>query len=243
MIDFSHVKLGRSGVTHDPRRRAMATTLLESLPAAPLAVDNSMGVQSWGMDGNDIYGDCVFAGLAHNQQVVTLDAGQEQSPSTAQVLAAYSLYTGFNPDDPSTDQGAEELSTLTAVRAAKNGIYGHKLLNFISPDPKNLDHVRKAIAYFRVVYMGCAMPANFRDQPVWTAVANDGGEVGGHCMCAASYTPEQISFITWGENQPADFNWWLKYTDECHILVWDTTLRLFPAATRQTILNMLDELS
>ena len=243
MSDLSKVRLGRKSVTHDPKRRAMATTLLESLPPAPLACDNTMGVSEWGMDGNDAFGDCVFAGLDHHQQVVTLDAGQRTEAGTAAVLAAYTEYTGFNRNHPSTDLGANELDILTRVMAAEQGIFGHKLLGLISPDPKNLDHVKKAIAYFRAVYMGCEMPINFRGQQVWTAVENDGGIEGGHCMVNASYTADLIPFITWGANQPAEWGWWLKYVDEVHILVWDTTLQLFPAATKGTILNMLEELN
>ena len=239
MIDFNNVKLGRKSVSFNPKLRAATTSLLETLPPPPLAVDNRMGVTDWGMMGNDTIGDCTCAGLAHHQQVVTLDAGQQQTPSTEQVLAAYSQFCGYVPGDPSTDQGGNELDILTTLLTLKQGVFGHRLLGYVSPDPKNLDHVKKAIAYFRAVYMGCLMPANFRSQSVWTAVENDGGIDGGHCMCVGSYTPDQIPFITWGENQPADYSWWLKYTDEVHCLVWDTTLKLFPASTQQTILNVM----
>lgn len=221
----------------------MATTLLEALPPAPRACDNTMGVREWGMDGNDLFGDCVFAGLDHHQQVITLDAGKRTEAGTPAVLAAYSEYTGFNRHHPSTDLGANAMEVLTRVMATPQGIFGHRLLGFVSPDPKNFDHIKKAITYFRAVYVGCEMPNNFRTQPVWTPVAADGGNAGGHCMVSAQYTAELAPCITWGGIQPAEWGWWLKYVDEAHVLVWDTTLQLFPAATRQQVLNMMQEVN
>jgi hypothetical protein len=243
MIDYSGVKLGRHPAVYSLTHQKLGLAVMKLLPAPPPVVDNRMGITAWGMDGNDRYGDCVFAGLAHYQQVITADAGNVLSPSTEEVLAAYSYYAGFNPNYPSTDRGAEELDTLLRVTEAKDGIYGNRLLGFVSLDPKNIDHVKKAIAYFRAVYMGCEMPSNCNKQKVWQAVAGDGGTVGGHCMVAASYTPNLIPCITWGENQEIEWDWWLKYVDEAHVLVWETTLKLFPSATQQTILNLLKGLN
>jgi hypothetical protein len=241
--DYSAVKFGRSGVEYDHRRRIAATSLLESLPPAPLAVDNTMGMTEYGMLGNDTLGDCTMAGLAHHQQIITLDGGKAVCPSTEQVISAYSQYCGYVPGNPATDNGGVELNILTQIEGSRNGVFGKKLLGYISPDPKNLDHVKKAIAYFRCIYMGCLLPGNFRTQPVWSVVADDGGIEGGHCMVNAKYDPDQIEFITWGMKQPATWAWWLKYVDECHVLVWDATLKLFPYATQQTILNMMHELN
>lgn len=232
----------------------MATRLLESLPAPPLAVDNTMGVTDWGMDGNGPdpanppqipggVGDCTIAGIDHHQQVIALDSGNRTQATTAQVLQGYSQYCGYVLGNDATDQGGNENSILTQILAAKGGIFGHTLLGTVSPDPKNLDHVKKAITYFRAVYMGCLIPNSIDGQQVWDVVNPDGGIEGGHCMVSASYTPDRIDFITWGMNQPATWAWWLDYVDECHVLVWDTTLNLFPASTQQTILNMLEEVN
>jgi hypothetical protein len=249
-------KLGRGLYpTYDAKLRAGSTALMESLPAAPYAVDNTMGVTDWGMMGNgpdqnnppeipDGVGDCTCAGLAHHQQVITLDAGAMRTPSTGQVLNEYGDLTGYILGNAATDQGGNELDILTQITANKgSSVYGRKLLGYVSPDPKNLDHVKKAIALFRAVYMGCVMPANYPDQEIWDAVANDGGIVGGHCMVNAKYDPDFIEFITWGMNKRATWAWWLKYVDEVHILVWDTTLKLFPAATQQQILNLMEEVN
>lgn len=255
MIDFTNVKLGRSSVTFNPRLRAASTTLLETLPAAPYAVDNTMGKTEWGMMANgpspdnppqipDGVGDCTCAGLAHNIQVITLDGGSVVTPSTASILAEYGTLDGYVLGDPATDQGGNELNMLAQILARKNSsIYGQKLLGTVSPDPKNLEHVKRGITLFRSAYMGCLMPANYPDQIIWDAVANDGGIEGGHCMNVPQYDPQGVTFITWGMLQRATYSWWLKYVDEVHFLVWESTLKLFPASTQQTILNMLQAIN
>lgn len=247
-------KLGRSSVIHDPQRRMLATTLLESLPKPPRAVDNRLGVTDWGMMANgpsphnppeipEGVGDCTIVGLAHNQQVLTLDGGRIERPTTAQVVAEYSRSTGYILGDPSTDLGGNELKILTGIEARKDAsIFGQKLLGFVSPDPKNLDHVRKAIAYFRCLYLGGMIPASVNGQTVWTPVLGSPIE-GGHCYVAAAYSEAQMPIITWGMNQPVDWDWHLAYTDEAHVLVWESTLKLFPASTQQTILNMLQAIN
>lgn len=240
MIDLRTVKLGRKSVTHDPKKRMLATSFLETLPPPPDSVDNTNGITEWGMDGNDTLGDCTMAGLDHHHQVVTLNAGNRISATTSEVVDAYSEYCGYVVGNPSTDQGGNENDILTQVMAG-SGVFGGKLLGTVSPDPKNIDHVKKAIALFRAVYMGCEIPRNIQNQNVWTAVENDGGIEGGHCMINASYTPTFVPFITWGMNQPATWSWWLKYVDECHVLVWDSTLKLFPASQQNTILAMLNQ--
>lgn len=236
-------KLGRASVTHNPLRRKLATTLLESLPEAPAAVDNTNGLTSWGMMGNDTLGDCTCAGLGHSVQIATLNTGGIQTPSTDVVEQAYSTLCGYVAGNPATDQGGNELDILTTLEGSKGGVFGRKLLGFVSPDPKNLDHVKKAIAYFGSVYMGCLLPVNTQTQPVWTPEAQDGGIEGGHCMVNARYDATLIPFITWGKVQPATWDWWLRYVDECHVLLWDVWLRKFPLATQQTLLGMLDGVS
>ena len=63
---------------------------------------------AYGMLGNDAVGDCTIAGHYHlrmNMQAVA-NAGTPLVVTTEQALADYSAATGYNPADPSTDQGA-----------------------------------------------------------------------------------------------------------------------------------------
>lgn len=240
------VKLGRSAIKHLPARRLLGHHLLEMLPPPPPAVDNTNGGTSWGMMKNDVLGDCTCAGLAHSLQIATLNSGIKQTPSDEEVLQAYEQFCGYNPADSSTDQGGVEVDILTAV--SKVGFAGHKLLGWASPDPGNIDHWKKAIAYFNAVYIGAAMPLSAQNNGptvLWNVESgNDGvaGGWGGHCLISAKYAPDMTEFITWGANQPATWDWRNAYVDEVHVLLWDCDLAKFPVSTQETILSMLDSL-
>jgi hypothetical protein len=222
----------------------MGHRILDALPDAPPTIDNTHGISSWGMMLNDILGICTIAGLGHSQQVVSLCAGEEITPPDAVIEQGYETLCGYNPSDPSTDQGGVEMDILSTV--STTGFAGMKLLGFVSPDPQNIDHVKKAIALFRSVYVGASMPLSAQNSGVWDVVSGDEGVPGGwggHCMVGPKYDPSQVNFITWGANQAATWAWWQKYVDEFHVLVWDKVLNLFPEETQQDIIDMLQTLN
>jgi hypothetical protein len=55
--------------------------------------------------GNDRYGDCVFAGAAHETMMLAREAGNAVWFSDAGVPADYAAMTGFDLRNPQTDQG------------------------------------------------------------------------------------------------------------------------------------------
>lgn len=238
------LKLGVRAVKHSAAHRLAAHALLESLPAPPERVDNRNGIASWGMMLNDQLGCCTIAGLGHSAQVATLGAGAEVTVPDAVILSDYERFCGYVNGDPSTDQGGVELDVLADARA--QGFGGEELLGYVSPDPANVDHVKKAIAWFRSVYVGAALPLSAQKQGgVWTVVAGQQGVAGGwggHCMVAPAYTPELCPWITWGANQDADWGWFARYVEEVHVLLWKSQLAQFPAATQAQVLGMLEAL-
>jgi hypothetical protein len=62
------VKLGKKAAREDPRTLCFAT-YKRALAPAPATYDYSGRLQNIGMLGNDIYGDCTCAGIAHLIQV------------------------------------------------------------------------------------------------------------------------------------------------------------------------------
>lgn len=240
------VRLGRKGVKHVAARRLLAHDLFAHLPHPPLRIDHTNGHVDWGMMENDVLGLCTCAGLAHSLQLATLATGGIETPPDAVVVQAYRDFCGYDPADPTTDQGGFESDVLSDVQ--RMTFAGHKLLGWASPDPRNLDQVRKAVAYFNSVYIGAAMPLSAQvngPAHVWKVVdGKDGiaGGWGGHCMVAGHYSPLGMEFITWGTNQPATWEWYLAYVDEVHVLLWDCQLKMFPAAQQGTILKMLQSL-
>ena len=70
---------------------------------APIALD---------ILGNDTAGDCVIAAAMHYAQVETANTGNPLTPNAALTLATYSAITGYDPNDPNTDQGTDFESQL-----------------------------------------------------------------------------------------------------------------------------------
>ena len=244
MPDFSQMKLGRRAIRHSSFRKLLAQPVFDALPQAPPTQDNTNGITQWGALANDYLNDCTCAGIGHSFQIATLNTGIEASVTDADVIGLYEAYCGYNPANPATDQGGIEDDVLLGIQ--QHGFMGAKLLGWVSINPLNTEHVRQAIAYFGSVYFGAEMPLSAQNQAVWDVVAGQQGVPGGwggHAMVSAKYDAGGMEFITWGENQPASWQFWLFYADECHALLWDVWLKRFPLASQKTILNMLQGVS
>ena len=237
MVDHSGARLGRSGLRVDEKRRAIAASLFPKLPPPPDVVDWSCGKTDWGMMGNDRLGDCVFAGAAHFIQVATLATTQIVTPPDDQIIQMYEKWAGYNPADPSTDQGYIEADFLD--HWLKEGYCGQNLIAHISTDPKNLDHVKKSVNFFGPAYMGVVLPISAQTQAVWDVVDHDGGVWGGHCMIVVSYDSFGPTFITWGGLKRATWAWWEKYVDESHSLLLEAWTLRYPSISNKILVGIL----
>lgn len=217
-------KLGRKPARHDPLTLPFARYLTGELPAPPESVDLTQGVGSWPMMGNDELGDCTCAAAGHLIEAWTQAAkGAAQVIPDSAVLAAYEAVGGYVPGDPSTDQGADELTVLKYWR--KTGIGGHKIAAFVAVDPQNSDHVRQAIALFGGLYLGIAMPLSAQEQTIWDVPA--GGPVGsgapgswgGHAVPQLQYDPKLTTVITWGQKLQMTWEFFSTYVDEAWAIV------------------------
>src|ERR1700689_1515906 len=126
-IDPHKLKLGKSVARHDPRTLLMASYLTPALPAPPASFDLAEKVGSaWGMMDNDQIGDCTCAAAGHLIMEWTANAGKKMvTPTDAQIVAAYSAITGYNPTTGANDNGANEVDGLNYWR--QDGIAGHKM--------------------------------------------------------------------------------------------------------------------
>lgn len=166
--------------------------------------------------GNNEYGDCGFAGLANALATFRSQRGLPGKTTTADVLTWYHDCTGFEENDPSTDQGVVLLDALNWAR--RTGL----IFGYVKVDPHNLLHVRLAKFLFGGVYVGAALPASAQDtSSPWIGKpgsldGSDGvGSWGGHCLWSA----RDCSYRTWGLQQPADDQWSLNYVQECYALL------------------------
>ncbi len=222
MADHSKMKLGRKAIKTDSRTLALGRYFTPSLPPPPSALDWTKGITGWGMMLNDTLGDCTIAGCGHAIQVWTANTGSETTVPDSTVLSYYESWDGYNPDDPSTDQGGVELDVLKSWQ--KQGFAGNSLVAFADPKPDNLTEVRQSIALFGGVYIGLSLPLTAQSQDVWDLVPRGGanakpGSWGGHCVFVPKYDGKSFTCITWGQLKTMTVAFWNKYCDEAHALL------------------------
>lgn len=204
-----NLKLGLAPFTPDSRDlRFQSYRLTSALPKHPAVFGHETLVRSWGMLGNDRYGDCVFAGAAHETMLWNAMGGKRTDFNDRVVLSDYSALTGFNPADPATDQGTD--MRAAAKYRQKTGVIDckgvrHKIGAYVFLDPKNLEQMTEAMWLFGAVALGMQMPDSAMDQydkgKPWDVVKGAKVE-GGHYVPGVALRGGNISVVTWAKLQP-----------------------------------------
>jgi hypothetical protein len=232
--DPAKVKLGKLAPVRLPHMRMFAELQKAvALPAPPPAVGWYKGtpatkygplpaVTSFDMDGNDTIGLCGVAGLAHFEQVVSTVAGSPVVPTKADCIAEYSRLTGYNPDDPSTDQGSVLSELLQAFETG--GVFGRKISGFVGLDPTNLTQMKSGIWFFGATYLGVELPTVAQSQTVWdvtgsTTGDSEPGSWGGHCVLDVALDDTYHALVTWGSIKLATIAWIDAYCSEAYALL------------------------
>jgi hypothetical protein len=171
---------------------------------------------------NDKLGDCTIAGVAHAIQVFTANTSLMLTVPDSTVENYYEQWDGYDPANPSTDNGGCELDVLRDWQ--KQGFANNALMAFADPKPTNLDEVRQSIALFGGVYIGLSLPVTAQTQDVWDIVRRGGasaapGSWGGHCVFVPKYDEKSFTCITWGKTKTMTVAFWNKYCDEAHTLL------------------------
>ncbi len=217
------LKRGLNPFTHSLRtmRLALRTAdILDELGTPPTASPGYSGncdLQTGGdlgMDGNDQYGDCVFADVAHRIMVRTaqMGAGKIIIPTTAETLGLYSEVTGFNSADPSTDNGGDLVTTAQYMQKTGMLIGGvrHTEDGNGVIDPANMDHVKWAVCLFGCAPAGWKFPDTGMDQfnagqPFDITPSTVVPASPDHDMLILEYRPQEPCFLvaTWAKRWPA----------------------------------------
>jgi hypothetical protein len=160
---------------------------------------------TYGMFGNDLYGDCVFASACHQILTWSGQTDVEEAIAEADALDAYRRFTGFDPVTGANDEGAVMLDV--AKRWAKGEkIAGHVLKAFVAVDQTRLDLVDAVCNLFGGIWTGWDIPAVWMNGAcdVWDAPkeGEDSRCVGGHAMHVPAISPAMYSSITWGGRKP-----------------------------------------
>lgn len=187
----------------------------------PDVIDYHSKVRNWPMYLNDQLGDCTCAGIGHQIQAFTAYAGNEIDVPESSVLSLYEAVSGYNPSDPSTDQGAVEQDVLQYM--VDTGIAGHKYSAFAQVDHTSMGNVLTALHLFGSLYLGIACPQSaqqqFQSGQKWTYVPGSPIE-GGHAITLQGKDKDgTLQIITWGAVQAMDQEFWNNYVDEAWVVI------------------------
>jgi hypothetical protein len=186
----------------------------------PPAFDFFQGVPD-SIDLNDTLGICVVAAEAKHTRSWTQNAtGNAATITNAQILDVYEKGAGYNPSDPSTDQGWDLLSALAYWQ--KTGIGGHKIGAYAAINPKHHNMVRSATYLFGGLYIALSLPISAQNQTVWDAASGSSGTPGswgGHCVTIQAVENDQPIVRTWGYAQPCTWAFIDKYCDEVYAII------------------------
>lgn len=198
-----------------------------SLPTPPPVFGQPWLIQQWGSLGNTEFGDCVWAGAAHETMLLRAEASASIPTFTPRtVLADYSAGTAvpgpaFNPADTTTDNGTD-VQAAAAYRQ-KTGIadlFGnrHKIQIYTSLRVGDLDQLALATYLLGVTGIGVNLPSSAEDQfnraEPWDVVPDD-TSVGGHYIpCVGRNGHGNFLFVTWGRLQAATPAWVKQNMDE-----------------------------
>lgn len=221
-------RLGRKAIKRDSRTLMLAKYLTATLPAPAPSLSYLKDIAAWGMLGNDTLGDCTCAAVGHAVQVWTANAGVEANVTNAEVIQIYENWCGYNPADPSTDQGGIILDVLNDWKNSGFGTF--PMAAFASVNPSNTRELKQAIELFGGVDIGINLPISAQSQTVWDVVPDDGsgntapGSWGGHCVFVPAYggtnkVLSDVTCITWGAPLKMTVAFWKKYVDEAYALL------------------------
>ena len=230
---FHNAKLGKRPARLDARTLKMAHYLKHpaALPIPPAEVSYVVDVPSWPMLLNDQLGDCVIAAMGHMVQQWTFFSGGPaamQVMTDAEALAAYEAIAGYNPADPTTDQGTDMLTALNYWRNTGITVAGklHKIAGYVSIDPTNALQVQLAIWIFGNLFTGVALPVSAQSENDWTVpdggiygAAGQPGSWGGHCIPIDARSPITATCVTWGERLKMSHNFFTDYCDELYAVL------------------------
>ena len=221
------LKLGKRPFVSDRRDLRFTQFRAKTLPKPPRKYGHGSLVPDdrWQMLGNDLAGDCVWAGGAHEHILGCAEAGTTTEFNTDDVLAAYSAVTGYVKGDESTDNGTDVREALkyrqaTGIKDAA-GKY-HQIGAYVKLQPGNFDHVKQAISMFGYIGIGIEFPESAMDQfnagKPWTIVR--GAQIdGGHYVPVIGYDGEYLECVTWGKRQRMRKSFFVKYNDESWAMI------------------------
>lgn len=180
--------------------------ILAQLPKGDFG-HRSLVTKPWGMLGNDKYGNCAWAGAAHETMLLNAEAGKTVEFTTEDVLSDYAS-TGFVPATGANDNGtdllqmAEYRRTTGIIDAA--GIR-HRIAAYLAFDPTNPDQLAIATFFFTACGVASIVMDDaddlFDEGKPWTSDGTPSNE--GHYTPCIQRKSGLWQLVTWGGDQMA----------------------------------------
>ena len=223
---LSNPKLGKKSA----RKWAVAARFSDyfhvaNLPTPPAVFGGPPPNLNWeGMLGNDRYGNCVCAGAAH--ETIYWDTFSKNPITTftaACVLSDYSAVTGFNTNDPYSDEGTD-MGVYASYRK-KTGILDahgkrHKVSGYLGLQVANINELILAAYLFNGVGFGFEFPSSAMSQfnsgsQIWSVVSKNSQILGGHYVNVFGRNAAgNILLSTWGKTWSMTPQFAQYYNDE-----------------------------
>ena len=202
---------------------------LSRLPTPPDEFGHDDLVESWGVLGNDAWGDCVWAGAAHETMLWNYEARRHVVFLNAQVLSDYSTCTGFAFTD-ATDQGTD--MQAAASYRQKVGVVDaagarHKIAAYLEIEAGNVQEHLIAAWLFGTVGVGVRFPGiamtQFEAGLPWTPILGAAID-GGHYVPMIARRGGNSIVVTWGKEQVMTDAWLSEYEDEAIVYLSEEML-------------------
>jgi hypothetical protein len=220
-------KLGKKPARRGAVKFKLAAYLLKpQLPTPPPVFGHQTLVSGWGMLGNDKYGDCVWAGAAHETMLWNKEANQSVAFNNNVVLGDYSKVTGFNPNDPNSDQGTDV--QVAASYRRKTGVKDangkrHKVKAYLALAVGDATQLMLGMYLFSAVGIGFKFPNSAMDQfnagKPWDVVPGPAPTEGHYVPGVGRDSNGNIVVVTWGRIQLMTPRFYQKYCDEAIVYV------------------------
>jgi hypothetical protein len=230
------LKLGKKPARPDAVRFKFSAFFDKNkLPTPPAVFGHYKNVQEWGVFKNDEYGDCVWAGAAHETMMWGSEVSKRVTFTDKNVLSDYTAVTGFNPNDLNTDGGTD--MEMAASYRRKTGVldangHRHKIDSYIALKKGSISDLMLSTYLFGATGVGIMFPDSAMKQfdagKIWSIVPGEPEPTDGHYIpVVGRNSAGNILCVTWGRLQAMTPEFYMKYNDESIAYV-----SLEPLATR-----------
>jgi len=212
--------LGKLPPRPDTRTLHLRDYLPDRLPTPPLKIRWDRNVPTWGVGGNDTYGNCVIVTAAHILLSWRASESHDDAPIADSAIIQLSR-------DMKALRGYEILKRLNYWR--QETMWGSRLWAYTQIEHTNPEILRLTIAIFGAADIGIALPLAWKDADRWDIGKGRTyrpGSWGLHSVPLVGYDTEAAYACSWGEIIPITWPALQTYCDEAYALIgpeWITT--------------------